>query len=543
MLVPPSGKSRMASEIAPGPSTDSPPFFSRAPLPLLGLGALACAVYAFAEWSLLGGRFGFPLDDSWIHLQFARNLANGAGLSYNPGELVTGSTAPLWTALLSLLYLLPASTVVVGAKLLGTALHLAGIDAVWRLARALEIGRRGAALAAFLFLATPWMVWSALSGMEIPLFILLSLWGILLHIAERAERRDPGGPPLSLPLFAVAALARPEGFLLLALAVLDRLAAWTPIPLRRLAAGLALAALAVAGPLLFYRWAGGSFLPTTFTAKGGGHPHWLAPNLQYLQTVLGIFFEPQPWMTLAAGAGALTLAGRLGTERDRGLLPALWLAGLPLAYSFLTPGASRMVGNFGRYYFPLFPLLIVLGVLGLQSAARALSRVLPSGSRTVLAGLAALLLVAPTLARFPRGAALYAQNVANVEDSDVLLGRWLGERLSPDAVLAVNDIGAIKYLLPNRIIDLASIASPDVGREVARDMAMGVPRDQAMVAAIERRKPDYIAVFPRWVPGIGHDARFTPVFSLPIPGNITMGDDQIVVYATPWTRFPLRTVP
>ena len=32
----------------------------------------------------------FPLDDSWIHLHFARNLAEGAGFSYNPGVPVPG---------------------------------------------------------------------------------------------------------------------------------------------------------------------------------------------------------------------------------------------------------------------------------------------------------------------------------------------------------------------------------------------------------------------------------------------------------------------
>ena len=51
------------------------------------------------EWQIAGAA-GFPLDDSWIHLQFARNLAAGAGFSYNPGTPVAGSTAPLWTLLL-----------------------------------------------------------------------------------------------------------------------------------------------------------------------------------------------------------------------------------------------------------------------------------------------------------------------------------------------------------------------------------------------------------------------------------------------------------
>src|SRR5207244_5142763 len=48
----------------------------------------------------IAGAAGFPLDDSWIHLHFARNLAAGAGFSYNPGVPIAGSTAPLWTLLL-----------------------------------------------------------------------------------------------------------------------------------------------------------------------------------------------------------------------------------------------------------------------------------------------------------------------------------------------------------------------------------------------------------------------------------------------------------
>src|ERR1700759_4082728 len=132
---------------------------------LLLAGLVACLRYFLAELARLKGGLGFPLDDSWIHLQFARNLARGLGLSYNPGHFVTGSTAPLWTALLSVLFLLPGS-VVVWTKLLGIALHLAGVEATRRLARELGLSTGFAAMAAGLTLATSWLVWSALSGME-----------------------------------------------------------------------------------------------------------------------------------------------------------------------------------------------------------------------------------------------------------------------------------------------------------------------------------------------------------------------------------------
>ena len=43
---------------------------------------------------------GLPLDDAWIHLVYARSLAAWHGFAYNPGQLETGSTSPLWAVLL-----------------------------------------------------------------------------------------------------------------------------------------------------------------------------------------------------------------------------------------------------------------------------------------------------------------------------------------------------------------------------------------------------------------------------------------------------------
>ena len=54
--------------------------------------AVPLVVFLTAE-RRIAGTTGFPLDDTWIHLQFARNLAEGFGFSYNPGVPVAGSTA------------------------------------------------------------------------------------------------------------------------------------------------------------------------------------------------------------------------------------------------------------------------------------------------------------------------------------------------------------------------------------------------------------------------------------------------------------------
>lgn len=527
---------------------------------LLG-GAAACLGYLAVERWALGGRLGWPLDDSWIHLQFARNLAAGHGLSYNPGELVTGSTAPLWTALLALLAYLPGNPLV-WVQLAGGLLYLAAVDATWRLARELGLSPGLSALAGALTLGTGWMVWSALSGMEVPLFAALSLWGMILHLREReADLGAPGALPLApavLPLapavLALAGLARPEGLLLLVLSLLDRCLRFSREagqPLRwrrphfaRLAVGALLAAATLAGPLLFYRVAGGSFLPTTYAAKGGELRHWL-PSLSYVYTLLGVFLRSQPWMTLLCCGGVAQLVARLGSHRDRGLLPGLWLVALPLIYSTLSPAGSKLlIGNFGRYYFPLFPVVVVLGVLGLEGAAAALrGGVAAGGRRLPVVALLALLLVWPTLAELVDRAAFYARNLSDVERSDVRAARWLAPRLPAAALLAVIDIGAFKYLLPNRIVDLAGIANPELRAEVQRRMAAGVPWEKAMAAAVAARRPDYVVLFPAWLPHLPGELGLVPVLRLRIEGNVTMGSDELVVYAAPWTRYPLRRLP
>jgi len=569
---------------------------------LLGAAAACLGFLAIEIWRL-GGGLGWPLDDSWIHLQFARNLAAGRGLTYNGGELVTGSTAPLWTALLALLAYLPGSPLA-WAQLAGALLYVASIDATWRLARELGLAPGLAALAGGLTLGTGWMVWSALSGMEIPLFVLLSAWGMVLHLRERAAdlRAAPGGGagaggaagaagtgaagaatatlPISSAVLALAALARPEGLLLLALAFVDRCLRfdrgrpsgatapggpsagkageapvrgaaagdraplrWRRPPFARLAAGGLLAGCVLAGPLLFYRIAGGTFLPTTYAAKGGELRRWL-PDPQYVYGVIEILFRQQPIMTLLCCGGLAALVARLGTRRDRGLLPGLWLVALPLAYSTLSPPGRMMVGNFGRYFFPLFPVVAVMGAVALEGAAAALGAGVVAGRARLPAGLALVaLLLWPTASSLLQCAGLYAHNLADVESSDVRAARWLAPRLPAGALLAVNDIGAFKYLLPNRIVDLAGIANPELRLEVQRQVARGIPWERAMAAAVAARRPDFVVIFPAWLPHLAADLGLRPVLSVRLADNRTMGSSELVVYSTPWSRYALRRLP
>src|SRR5207247_525415 len=100
----------------------------------------------------IAGAAGFPLDDSWIHLQFARNIAEGAGFSYNPGVPVAGSTAPLWTLLLGAAFALFGPSIVI-VKVIGVALTLAAGVVTRQAALAWGASAPAALAAAFAVLA------------------------------------------------------------------------------------------------------------------------------------------------------------------------------------------------------------------------------------------------------------------------------------------------------------------------------------------------------------------------------------------------------
>lgn len=520
----------------------------------LVVAAFLCGIYLASELFVFG-HLAFPLDDSWIHLQFAKQLAAGQGLTYNGDHWIPGSTAPLWTALLSIGFLLPLGTLV-WAKALGFFALLGSVVGSDRLAAELDVEPTFRRVATLSVACCQWLLWSALSGMEICLFLCVSTWGLVLHLRER---RGSAWRTLerSVLLLAAASLLRPEGMLLLALALADRALAWqrhgeleSPLTLRwagngrRLAHGLAVSALVLLPNMAFNAWCSGSPFATTLAVKGGGGA-WV-PDGAHLRKVVTIFFTSQPALLLFVGAGCVVLVRRLGSDRDNGLLPALWLLALPLANAALSPSA---LGNFGRYYFPLLPLVAVLGALGLSPAVSLMDRglTLELGRRSWRLPLRAgvvLLLLAPQVWGALQGVPRYLQTLGNVEDSDVAAARWLAPRLPAEASLAVQDIGALKFLLPNEVIDLAGIVTPEVQPILASGRGQGDTYwEKQLYDYLASRRPDYLVVFPNAYPMLtGSVPGFTEVKRFEVEQNVTMAGPRLAIYSTPWTRVPLRPV-
>jgi arabinofuranosyltransferase len=551
---------------------------------LLFLGCLTLGLLALTADRFTGGQGGVPLDDAWIHFQFARNLARGDGLSFNPGEPTSGSTAPLWTLLLAGAYLLGCDFPVAGQVLSG-ACFLAALVATYILGARLTGKRWLGALAGAVVAVNGRMVWAGLSALETCLFAALSLLAINAHIRDRATLSSSNGATLSsskavtlslskgvtlslskavtlslskglaggyrlstAALFGLAALSRPEGYLLFALSLADFLwANWrrsrithhasriTYYVSRILLPALIFAAI-VLPYLLFSLRTSGHLLPNTYHAKAGVD---LRPDLDFLSLTARYLILDNPLLLpfYVLGLGVLlfptlssaTGLGETSPQRQASLL-SLWSAGLPLIYACL----HAVLYQHGRYLIPLIPVNAVAGVVGLLEVGRLATRrgYRWRGSPRALALLVGVLVIVGTAWRLPTMARLYAWNVDNINEMHVALGEWVAEHTPPDAVLALNDIGAIAYVSERPIVDLAGLVTPEV-----IPLLRAPDRDARLADFMAEQGVQYVVIFPNWFPGLAARTDvLEPVYQVTLARNTIAGGEMMVVYRAHWRR-------
>ena len=517
---------------------------------LLLVGCLALATFALTAQRFTAGQGGVPLDDAWIHFQFARNLARGDGLSFNPGEPTSGSTAPLWTLLLAGVYFLGGDFPVVG-QLLSGACYLAATLATYALGLWLTRRRWAGWLAGAVVAVNGRFVWAGLSALETCLFAALSLLALGAHVSDRLTGRYR---LRTAALFGLAALTRPEGYLLFALSMIDsalRIAYCVfRVPCRasrnthhasrftfhvsRLVLPILLFAAIVLPYLLFSLRTSGHLLPNTYHAKAVVD---LFPDRDFLSVAARYLILDNPlllpfyvwgvFVLLFPALSGSAVADKGSPKRYASLL-GLWSAGLPLVYAWL----HAVLYQHGRYLIPLIPCNAVIGVVGLlevnQLARRRGWTFIPA--RAV--ALVCVLVVLGTAWRLPTVARLYAWNVDNINHMHVALGHWLAEHTPPGAVLALNDIGAIAYVSERPVVDLAGLVTPEVV-----PLLHSPDRDARLADFMAARDVAYVAIFPNWFPEIAARTDvLEPVHQVTLERNTIAGGETMVVYRAYWRR-------
>jgi hypothetical protein len=431
-------------------------------------------------------------DDSFIHFQFAKHLAQGTGYSFNSGEPTYGDTSPLWVFLLTLAGKLLSIEVAAPrdaasmpalawvAKGLGLVFHLM---AVWVMVR---LGKRlgwsdGTSLGLGVLLgAHAWAVRWTLSGMETPLvvaLVALALYGLAGVLIEGRSGWTTG------IVLGLAALTRPECTLLAAIAVLAVGAG----ALRR--PGRALEVLAGAGIVILpwlwtaWRWFH-AVLPNTASAKAGAvaNPGLAVAALHStFQIELATDALPLALFVLVLAFGSRSTAlPSAGGRRIFWLVCAAWPALLVLFF------ALNGVQVVSRYVLPATPCVLLLGMASFRWVVSATfpKRYAPAlalflAAFTLQSGIFTAFVSVPSVSAHTRG----------LRPSLIALGIWARDHTPPRTYFAVADIGAFGYYSERRVLDLYGLVTPELAPIVVREGYDGVVTRVLFEAA---GRPEYL---------------------------------------------------
>jgi hypothetical protein len=393
---------------------------------LLAILVTSC-FYLYKEKTVAGG-WGLALDDSWIHMVFARNLASGNGFSFNPHQPVSGATSPLWVFLMAAVFMLGIGPIW-GAKLVGVVLLVGSCFFVYRITLRLTTDRHASLFASLVVALSPYLTWGALSGMETSLYTFLSIFGIWVHV--RYLRSDGIRRYLPTVVFTLAGLARPECFLLLLFSWLDILIHNLRSRRRRLTGVRELLGYAM-HPLLFvvitspwfifnYLTTGG-FFPNTYGAKvgsGGLFGAISTGNLSAALTSLSIkplymffisvmvLFKSSPVLLAFFAVGLFVVIRHYPRSDDDGLSLILPLAAILYAFGMGIFGHVHSLGQSHRYIHNLFPIFYLISSIGIFSVWPLLAGQLPQSRKERKAGAVFLVMTAALVIVILFGKALY----------------------------------------------------------------------------------------------------------------------------------------
>lgn len=498
------------------------------------------ALFWLPSLSAAHGFFPAPLDDVYIHFDFARSLAQGHPFEWIPGQgYSSGETSPLYAVLLALGYLVGFR----GAWL-GVWAAILAIASLALLVRSVqELVRPCPAWLAWGCALVPFSIglvdWSFFSGMESATFAGALSAALVALDRTRAPHHARGGmtrerAQVRLGLWgAVLCLLRPESGILVAL--------FAVVAARGAARRSGLAAVfrvAIPGAVATALVLGANHLATGETQSAGAQLKLLSSNpylseddraRAFVENLVTFFVKGVRSEFAAIRGGslvvpALALVG-LASRSKRHVTAACWLGALGWVLLVSWNGNSPF-HNF-RYYVPALVMLLVAASIGIATVAR-MQRGKP------LAVVALLATVGLGATRFPAQLRYYRDAVANVRDQQVETGERLA-KLTPDSArVLLGDAGAIPFVSGRSAIDALGLG----GYRRMPFARAAVYGEAATVELIERldprERPTHLALYPNWFQTI--TARFgTEIDRVTISNNVICGGPVKGIYRADWS--------
>lgn len=422
-------------------------------------------------------------DDPFITYRYARNLANGLGFVYNPGQHILSTTTPLFTLLLAGIFplweKLPAAANLVGAFSLAT-----GGLAIWLMAQRWKTPAVGW-VGLLIYPTFPLLITTI--GGEMPLLLALTLGAIAAYAYRRFA--------LCGLLVGLAVLTRPDALLAASVLVIDylvyrRSAGPSAKPENR-QVGLAIFTFAlVVIPWIGFAWVYfGSPIPATLLAKQRQGlmlvSQKFAPGLLTVvhdyQTRLFLWLEA---LLAVSGLPALLTPSPVNAAPANSAAPRRWI--LVVAWSGLHFAAYTLLGvsRYPWYYAPLVPGFLVLTGLGIQNLSRLAGRRLAAPGPAILSGALVVILLLSQ-------AAYARENMSSVDPrygQYRAAGQWLARNTPQQTLVGTLEIGVIGYYGARPLVDFAGLLQP----EVARQLGPQTSYSDAAIWTVEHYRPQYL---------------------------------------------------
>lgn len=454
--------------------------------------------------------FGFPLDDPWIHLTFAKNLVDYHSFSYFKNEMATaGSTSPIYTLILAAGFFFFKNEMVL-SYILGIAFLIFSGIAFYKLS-SVEFDKENyyALIFTGIFLIDKWLNFISISGMETTMFIF-----ILLATAYFYKKRKP--VPFAIFLGLIL-WGRPDGLVFIIAVALDYFIASyfskTDKSIKLFGKNeLVKIGIIFGGVIILYfimnLALSGSILPNTYTAK----------IVYYSEKSREFFLKVEVWEYFTKGGYGFIMAGFLFStlkmlydlirnKYNGNILYIAFAFALAFVYWVKMPYAHR----FGRYMMPIIPFFILVAGLGYRDIIKLIGGFFKS--RNIAAGLYILIsaiIIYYSVNVFIYGKKEYADECKYIADRQVAAAMWLKENTKEGDVVATHDVGAIGFYCGRKIVDVAGLVTPELINKINDENY-----SEFLVDYLKKENVTHLAFLNEWNRIANQNPLFSTAITLP----------------------------
>ncbi|MCX8057639.1 MAG: tetratricopeptide repeat protein [Ignavibacteria bacterium] len=469
--------------------------------------AIAVSLYYIFEQKSNNGFFSFPLDDPWIHLQFAKNIIEYGSYSYFKDEVVTsGSTSPLYTFLAALLLIFIKNEFVL-SYIIGITFFALLIFFSFKLGK-VEFGFSISAIVFALLVALqPKLSLISVSGMETTMFIALVIISIYFYRKEKF---------LLSGIFTAASLwTRPEALILIGVFFFDMIIQkfyfkttfgkklFDEKKFIQFLLPLLILSLLY---FLFNYYLSGTLLPNTYKAKiayyfGQDRTNFLKKDiLQYFSEKEFILF---PFLIIISFI--FIVYDVVKRKYNNSLFYFAFAILFLLAYYIQLPTSHR----FGRYLMPVIPFYIMIVLDGIQRVLILLQERSKTDQSMILNFIYSILIIlimGLSVNEIPKTKDELTFLGKYHNERHIKIGKWLRENTTENDVIATHDIGALAFYSNRKIVDMVGLVNPEIIEYLKDKNSTAFLKDHFI-----KNKVTYFATMRNWFEAVNQNPVFVPV--------------------------------